>query len=264
MVRWVILVLGPVLTLVLALQALAAPLNVLVGQNKPPYIRLENVSGYEIELLREVVRRMGHEAVFVFVPNSRIRGLLESGNGDIATLQPNEPDEPGLFFSQPYIRYQNIAISRRRDELTLQHPADLAGKSVIAFQGATKVLGPDYRDSMAQNADYQETVDQRAQVDMLLFGRTQVVVLDRNIFTFHMQNAAQPVEVSIHPLFGSTLYRAAFRDPVLQRSFDKALLSVLLDNWYQQLQLTHFLQVNQQLPNRFYCPEQAAAPTNTP
>ncbi|MEO3876824.1 substrate-binding periplasmic protein [Rheinheimera fenheensis] len=264
MVKWVRLLWLPLVVLLSAPQAHAAPLNVLVGQNKPPYIRLETVSGYELELLREVVRRMGHEAVFVFVPNSRIRGLLESGNGDIATLQPNEPDEPGLFFSQPYIRYQNIAVSRRRDELTLQHPADLAGKSVIAFQGATKVLGPDYRDSIAQNPAYQETVDQRAQVDLLLFGRTQVVVLDRNIFTYHLQSATEPVEVSIHPLFGSTLYRAAFRDPVLQRSFDKALLSVLLDNWYQQLQLTYFLQVNQQLPNRFYCPEQAAAPANSP
>ena len=117
----------------------AAPLNVLVGQNKPPYIRLETVSGYELELLREVIRRMGHEAVFVFVPNSRIRALLESGNGDVATLQAVTADEPGVFFSQPYIRYQNVVVSRSNDELTIQHPADLAGKTVIAFQGASKV-----------------------------------------------------------------------------------------------------------------------------
>lgn len=254
MAKWLLLCLG----ILACSQALSAPLNVLVGQNKPPYIRLETVSGYEIELLREVVRRMGHEAVFIFVPNSRIRGLLESGNGDIASLQPNLPDEPGLFFSQPYIRYQNVVVSRAVDELTLQHPADLAAKSVIAFQGATKVLGADYRDAMAQNSAYQETVDQRAQVDMLLFGRAEAIVLDRNIFTFHQQNAAQPLPVTMHELFSSTLYRAAFRDPVLQRSFDKALLSVLLDNWYQQLQLSHFMQLNQHLPNRFYCADDQA------
>ena len=102
----------------------AAPLNVLVGQHKPPYIKLDTVSGYEIELLREVVRRMGYEAKFTFLPNSRIRSQLESGFGDIASLQPNEPDEPGLFFSQPYIRYQNVVVARQSDELTLQHPAD--------------------------------------------------------------------------------------------------------------------------------------------
>lgn len=62
-----------------------------------------------------------------------------------------------------------------------------------------------------------------------------------------------PVAVTVHALFDSTLYRVAFRDPALQRSFDKALLSVLLDNWYQQLQLSYLMQLNQQLPNRFYC-----------
>lgn len=234
-------------------QLSAAPLNVLVGQNKPPYIRLETVSGYELELLREVIRRMGHEAVFVFVPNSRIRALLESGNGDVATLQPMTADEPGVFFSQPYIRYQNVVVSRSSDELTIQHPADLAGKAVIAFQGASKVLGADYRDAALQNKSYQETVDQRAQVEMLLQGRAAAIVLDRNIFTFHQQNSAMPAAVTVHELFDATLYRAAFRDPALQRSFDKALLSVVLDNWYQQLQMSYFMQLNQQLPNRFYC-----------
>ena len=233
--------------------ARAAALNVLVGQNKPPYIRLETVSGYEIELLREVVRRMGHEAVFVFVPNSRIRSLLDSGNGDIATLQPNDVVDPSVFFSQPYIRYQNVVVSRASDELTIAHPADLAEKMVVAFQGASRVLGADYRDAVAQNPGYLENVDQKAQVDMLFNGRAQAIVLDCNIFMHHQQTNSMPVAVTIHELFSSSLYRAAFRDAALQRSFDRALLSVLLDNWYQQLQLGYFMQQNQQLPNQFYC-----------
>ena len=231
----------------------AAALNVLVGQNKPPYIRLETVSGYEIELLREVVRRMGHEAVFVFVPNARIRSLLESGNGDIATLQPGDVDEPPLYYSQPYIRYQNVLISRAGDELTITHPADLSDKLVVAFQNATKVLGADYRDAVANNPGYLETVDQKAQVDMLFTGRAQAIVLDRNIFMHHQQTSKAPVAVKVHELFGSSLYRAAFRDPQLQRDFDRALLSVIMDTWYQQLQLSYFMQLNQKLPNKYYC-----------
>ena len=236
-------------------QVSAAALNVLVGQNKPPYIRLETVSGYEIELLREVVRRMGHEAVFVFVPNARIRTLLESGNGDIATLQPNDAAEPQLYYSQPYIRYQNVLITRASDELTITHPADLSDKLVVAFQNANKILGADYRDAVANNPGYLETVDQKAQVDMLFNGRAQAIVLDRNIFMHHQQTSNAPTVVKVHELFGSSLYRAAFREPQLQRDFDRALLSVIMDNWYQQLQLSYFMQLNQELPNRFYCPE---------
>ena len=231
----------------------AAALNVLVGQNKPPYIRLETVSGYEIELLREIVRRMGHEAVFVFVPNSRIRTLLDSGNGDIASLQPNDMVDAEVYFSQPYIRYQNVLITLTSDELTITHPADLSDKQVVAFQSATKVLGADYRDAVQHNPGYLETVDQKAQVAMLFSGRAQAIVLDRNIFMHHQQTSNSPAAVKVHELFGSSLYRAAFRDPELQRDFDRALLSVLMDNWYQQLQLSYFMHQNQHLPNRFYC-----------
>ena len=231
----------------------AAALNVLVGQNKPPYIRLETVSGYELELLREIVRRMGHEAVFVFVPNSRIKTLLESGDGDIGTLQPIDNGDPQLFYSQPYIRYQNVIVSRSADDLTITHPGDLADKQVVAFQSATKVLGADYRDAVANNPGYLETIDQKAQVDMLFSGRVQAIVLDRNIFMHHQQTNVAPAAVQMHELFNASLYRAAFREPALQRDFDRALLSVLLDNWYLQLQQKYFLQQNQQLPNQYYC-----------
>ncbi len=88
---------------------------------------------------------------------------------------------------------------------------------------------------------------------MLFSGRAQAIVLDRNIFLYYQQTAAAPVAVKMHEFFGSNLYRAAFRDQALQRDFDRALLSVQLDNWYQQLQQTYFMQQNQQLPNRFYC-----------
>ena len=103
----------------------AAPLTVLVGQQKPPYINTANISGYEIELLAEVVKRMGYEPVFLFVPNARIKPLLEQGEGDIASLQPVVTDETGLFYSNPYIRYQNIAVSLASDELVISHSSDL-------------------------------------------------------------------------------------------------------------------------------------------
>ena len=88
---------------------------------------------------------------------------------------------------------------------------------------------------------------------MLFNGRVQAIVLDRNIFMHHQQTSMAPVAVQMHELFNSSLYRAAFREPALQRDFDRALLSVLLDNWYLQLQQKYFLQQNQQLPNKFYC-----------
>ncbi|KKO47295.1 amino acid ABC transporter/signal transduction system protein [Arsukibacterium ikkense] len=233
----------------------AAPLTVLVGQQKPPYINTANISGYEVELLAEVVSRMGFEPVFVFVPNARIKHLLEQGEGDIASLQPVSTDETGLFYSNPYIRYQNIAVSLAKNELVISHSSDLGRYSVLAFQNARLVLGPDYTDMAQISGEYRETVDQQAQLKMLLQQRVQVVVMDRNIFNHYRLQADNADGFAIHPLFNTTLYRAAFRDAAVQRSFDRALLSVMLDSWYQRLQRKYFGEENQTLHHKLLCSE---------
>ncbi len=231
----------------------AAPLTVLVGQHKPPYINTANISGYEVELLAEVVTRMGFEPVFVFVPNARIKHLLEQGEGDIASLQPVSTDETGLFYSNPYIRYQNIALSLSKNELVISHSSDLGRYSVLAFQNARIVLGPDYTDMAKISSQYRETVDQQAQLKMLLQQKVQVVVMDRNIFNHYRLQEDNAEHLTIYPLFDSTLYRAAFRDAAMQRAFDKALLSVMLDSWYQRLQRKYFGEENQTLRHSLLC-----------
>lgn len=263
------------------LSANASTLTVLVGQHKPPYIHLDNIRqqknaqtvaaaetiadsvvGFEIELLRETVKRMGYEAEFVYLPNARIRHQLEAGVGDIATLQPvvAQPEEPGLYFSEPYIRYQNVVVSRQADTFLITKPSDLVKLTTVAFQGASVVLGSAFNDMVQLATDYRETIDQKSQVDALLSGRADAIVLDRNIFTHHHHEAIAPVEVVMHELFGSTLYRAAFRDVQLQRAFNRALLSVELDHWYQQLQLKYFKQLNQSLPSALLCDGPVTSP----
>ncbi len=231
----------------------AATLTVLVGQQKPPYINTANISGYEVELLAEVAARMGFEPIFVFVPNARIKPLLEQGEGDVASLQPVSSDETGLFYSNPYIRYQNIAVSRATDELVISHSSDLGRYTVLAFQNARTVLGPDYTDMAKISAGYRETVDQQAQLKMLLQQRVQVVVMDRNIFNYYRLQEDNAGNLALHALFDSTLYRAAFRDAALQRAFDRALLSVMLDSWYQRLQRKYFGEENQTLRHNLLC-----------
>ena len=101
--------------------------------------------------------------------------------------------------------------------------------------------------------DYRETVDQQAQLTMLLSQRVQVVVMDRNIFNYYRLQHDNAEDMAMHPLFNNTAYRAAFRDAKLQRAFDRALLSVMLDSWYQRLQRKYFGEENQSLQHRLLC-----------
>lgn len=216
------------------------PLQVLVGMNKPPYIQVDSSDGYEIELLREIARVMQLPAEFTYVPNKRIFTLLQQGIGDIATLQKKAESVPNIFYSCPYIRYQNVAITLAANQISLNDLADLAPFSILAFQNAVQVLPEVYQRIALTSPSYRETVDQRTQVDMLQKQRVQVVVMDMNIFHYYNNKAEQSGQVQIHSLFAPTFYRAAFRSQPLARAFNQALQQVQKSSAYTLLQERYF------------------------
>lgn len=216
------------------------PLQVLVGMNKPPYIQVDSSDGYEIELLREVARVMQLPAEFTYVPNKRIFTLLQQGIGDIATLQKKAEGTPKIFYSCPYIRYQNVAVTLAANQISLNDVADLAPFSILAFQNAVQVLPEAYQRIALTSPSYRETVDQRTQVEMLQKQRVQVVVMDMNIFHYYNNKAEQGGQVQIHPLFAPTFYRAAFRSKDLASAFNRALQQVQRSAAYSLLQERYF------------------------
>jgi polar amino acid transport system substrate-binding protein len=216
------------------------PLQVLVGMNKPPYIQVDSSDGYEIELLREIARTMQLPAEFTYVPNKRIFTLLQQGIGDIATLQKKAEDQPKVFYSCPYIRYQNVAVTLAANQISLNDVTDLAPFSILAFQNAVQVLPEAYQRIALTSPSYRETVDQRSQVDMLQKQRVQVIVMDMNIFHYYNNKSEQTGQVQIHALFAPTLYRAAFRSRELASKFNLALQLVQRSAAYSLLQERYF------------------------
>lgn len=219
----------------------AQALQVLVGMNKPPYIQIETADGYEIELLRALVKRMGATAEFTHVPNKRIQSLLQQNIGDMATLQPLKANEPGLYYSCPYIRYQNVVVSLEVQQLSINSLSDLKNLSVLAFQNASAALGDEFRDIAKQSFKYRETVEQRTQVESLHKMRVQAVVMDINIFYYHHDKIDPPQQVQVHPLFTPSYYRVAFRDKKLADAFNQALQQFWQSPEYQQLQQRYLI-----------------------
>ncbi len=227
-------------TLAVPVCAWAKPLQILVGMNKPPYIQVDSSDGYEIELLREIARQMQQNVEFTYVPNKRILSLLQQGIGDIATLQRTGQDLDNIFYSCPYIRYQNVAITLAANQIVLKSLLDLDNLSILAFQNAAQVLPDDYRRIALASPSYRETIDQRTQVEMLQKQRVQVAVMDMNIFHYYNNKIEQASQVQIHPLFTPTLYRLAFRDAALARSFNQALQQYQQSAGYPLLQERYF------------------------
>jgi polar amino acid transport system substrate-binding protein len=222
-------------------------LTVLVGLDKPPYIILNDGSGYELDLLNLLIKKMGYEAVFLYVPNARIKDLMLEGKADIATLQKPDLQLP-LYYSEPYIRYQNAAASLSAKSLQLVHMEQLRPYSVVAFHNARALLGPDYKQLTDQIINYQEVANQSQQLQMLMLERCDVVVMDRNIFYYYAKQAGYSMQLfDLAPLFQPSLYSAAFKNERLRRKFDKALAEVQQEPIFIQLQQKYFSQVNQQL-----------------
>lgn len=221
-------------------------LTVLVGLDKPPYIILSDDSGYELDLLKLVISKMGFDAVFLHVPNARIRDVMLEGDADIATLQKSGADL-SLYYSQPYIRYQNIAASLAGKGLQLTHMDQLKPYTVVAFQNARTLLGVEYKQLADQIVNYQEVANQSQQLQMLLLERCDVLVMDRNIFFHYAKQAGRSMQFfDLAPVFQPSLYSAAFKNERLKRKFDKALAEVQQEPIFTQLQLQYFSELNQQ------------------
>ena len=77
-----------------------------------------------------------------------------------------------------------FAVSLVDGNFSIESIQDLSGKSVIAFQNAKKFLGDDYNASVSLSTDYREIADQVQQVEMLFSRRTEVIILELNIFKY--------------------------------------------------------------------------------
>lgn len=216
-----------------------------MGWSKPPYVISEGHTGFEIDLVREVMKSIGHEIIPIYVPFGRSHVMLQRGVVDITlTLNPRLGIPPEQL-SDVYITYQNVAISLKKSELSIETIADLGSHTVVAFQNASVVLGEEFKHAVSQSKLYTELPDQRQQVEMLLLGNTAVVVMDINIFMHiskEIRGVSQKDRVKVHYLFPASPYQAGFKDVRLKEAFNLALKNYLKTDQYEWLKYRYSLQ----------------------
>lgn len=205
--------------------AWARDVRVAFGTTREPFVFAKKDRGIEVEIVRTVLQRLGHELIPVYVPNARIAHEFELNHVDAATTSFAEPGSVG-YFSEPYISFENVAITLASRKINMDSVADLAKVKVVAFQKASQFLGDDYKRAVAARADYREIADHLAQNRLLYRGSTDAIVLERHVFEYQDKLLAagpfeeKPRPVDIHKLFPPTLYRMRFHDVALRDAFD--------------------------------------------
>lgn len=222
----------------------AQQLQLLVGVEKPPYIKVATQTGYELELLQAVVKGMGFDSQFIHVPNGRLLSLFTAGQADLVSLQRTAP--AGLYATHSYISYQNILVVRKDLAKEILSINDLAGQRVMAFQNARLFLPPDYAEAVAKASSYLEVVEQHQLPSLLLKKRVDVLVMDRNIFLhYYRQTAPNDSNLRILSFFQPNHYHMLARTPEVAERFNKALAEVKQSELFSQLQLKYFAELNQ-------------------
>ena len=227
----------PLFMLLAAFNVQSREVEVLVGMDKPPYVNSANDSGFEVDLVRAILSDMGHSAKVLYLPYGRTTKVINQEAVDIAlTLTPSHAVSEDIL-SNPYIAYQNVAITRSDRNLHIDSIEALKTKSVVAFQTATSVLGRRFEATLSSQPTYLEMAKQARQVDMLMLGSVDVAVMDRNIFSYFKLNddRYKSDDVVFHELFPISTYRAAIPNNELREAFNHSLSVVIESGRYQAL-----------------------------
>jgi polar amino acid transport system substrate-binding protein len=218
-------------------------LELVTGLAKPPFILKNQQDGLQLDLIREAFSRENINVNFNAMPLGRnITGFRRMNADGIITLPPSY-EHPSLFMSKPYINYENVAISLTEDYFNIEKISDLSDKSIIAFQSAKKFLGDEYEEAITYSMDYREVPDQMKQIELLFLRRTEVIILDINIFKYFVKthkNVLFNKPFTLHYIFNERPYSVGFKSEEIRDTFDNSI-KMMKENGSYQMVLDNYL-----------------------
>ncbi len=227
-------------------QVFSDQLKLSVGLTVAPYvIKAKNSndqdSGFEVDIVREIFALAGYKVQFVHQPLERTKISFKQKLVDgVLTIKKHYPQVQGSFVSDEYITYHNFAVSLSSQNLKIDSIADL--KKVISFQQARYAFGKEFELMAGTNPGYKEIADQKNQIGMFFFKRTDVIVLDHRIFKYfrtRLNNIPTKQDVTFHKLFAPSAFRSAFREEKIRDVFNRGLKDLKSSGRYEEIIRTY-------------------------
>lgn len=218
-------------------RASAQQLLIATSSSIPPFVIAED-RGIVIEIMREALAPAGYTPSFLFAPNRRVSHELEQGSVDgVYNLALNSIE--GVHYSAPVIEYQNVAVTLTSAAIRLDSLQQLRGLRVAAFQNAPGFLGKEFGALVKSHTAYQEVANQRSQLSLLFKGDVDVIILERRIFEYFLEQrrlaGADTQPVTFHTLFPPAARYAAFREQHIREKFNDGLARLKESGRYQEI-----------------------------
>lgn len=201
-------------------------LVIAVGLAKPPYVIQEKDSGYELDLVSHIFEKMGNTTKFIYTQFGHSAKMLAVNEVDAVMTTNSRVFPDTSLLSDVYITYQNVAISLKKNNLTIDKLADLSRYTMASFQKADKVLGEEFASAVNQSPLFMKVAEQSRQPALLIKERVEVLIMDINIFKYFAKELGiKKVEerFTFHPVFPESHYRIAFKERTNVITFNQAL-----------------------------------------
>lgn len=194
-----------------------------------PYF-LDEHHGLQYELVQSILHSAGLRLDrLVLAPNFRSLRLLSQAEVDCFINAQSGLN--GMYYSQPYHSFHNVVAVRTDSALKIETVADLNGLSVAGFQDAKQFLGADFLHFAQDNPRYVEVPNQLNQVNMLLRGRVDAIVIEEGILSWYWnelvkKSLQESPQFTIFPIFSPIELRIACLDPKLTESLNQGISSM--------------------------------------
>jgi len=198
------------------------------SQEIPPYIIETSNSGIEIDIISAALAYKGHTLKPLYFPLGRVpiafsHNLVDAAMGDMGIHLKDG------FYANPAVIYDNIFITLKNRNITINKPGDLDSFHVASFQGAEKRY-PDWLKNVVNDNRFFGVSDQLKQVELLQLGRFDVVLCDRYIFKYFVNKIELTKELEISAVDEHNFitvdpmnYRPVFRDKKIRDDFNLGL-----------------------------------------
>ncbi len=218
----------------------AREVQTLFSYSTPPYV-FKDGSGIVLTLVKEALAYKSHTVKPVFVNIGRGFELFKDGYVDATSIIKKSS---GLvaYYSEPFMHYENVAISLKKNHCKLRSINDLKNYDFTSFQNAKVYLGAAFaKVANAAGKNYSEIANQRQQVYKLLKGRSSIAVMDKYIFEYYKNRLIQEgkirsdIEVVESNLFEPTAYRTAFKEKQLRDDFNEGIRALCKTGRYDAI-----------------------------
>ena len=205
-----------------SLPALALQTLTLSTEDGPPHMIAALNAGIDIDITRQVLERLGYKIEIVYAPLTRSKVQVTKGAVDLTVPTFFTQDQEGLYITDPIINYRPTVFTRK--DYNFVSLNDIEGVRVSTFQGATGYFGPSFI-AMSQKNHYREVASMKSLANMLVHGRTDVVILDYYIFYYHLSSlseSGQLVDINEFNLIPPVKASVGFHDSKLRDQFNQA------------------------------------------